>query len=68
MLLFVTFGARADNSTLDLHWKADLPITANGNYTSKPTKFEGGSGEFLVQGTFDSATVTLQYSVDNTNW
>ena len=37
-------------------------ITSNDTYG--PYKWEGGGGTFIVQGTLDSATVTLQYSLD----
>jgi hypothetical protein len=46
---------------------AGLAITTNTN-TSVTGTWTGGRGNFSVSGTFDSATVKLQYSRDGTNW
>jgi hypothetical protein len=48
--------------------------TANASHTHKGTgetatiRWNGGSGTFFADGTWDTATATLEWSINGTNW
>lgn len=51
-------------------YTSSTALTTDGNYPASPGYIEwhGGSGILHVAGTFDGATVKLQWSIDATTW